>query len=223
MLKKIFNLYSSRARKKRAAIFNSYFKIDASTRILDLGGADGAFIASTVPFRENIFVADIDKDQLRKAKEKFGFKTIQLDESGVIPCSKNEYDIIFSNSVIEHVTVDKDDMYKFKTNESFRKAALERQKLFANEIRSKCDRYYVQTPYKYFLIESHSWLPGIIVLLPRTLQMKVISTFNKFWAKKTSPDWHLLTVRDMKALFPEAEIIKERSLFFTKSLIAVKR
>lgn len=223
MLKKLFNLYSSRARKKRAAIFNSYFNVDANTKILDLGGADGSFIASTVPFRENVYVADIDKDQLRKAREKYGFKTIELDESGVIPCSKNDYDIIFSNSVIEHVTVDKDDMYNFKTNASFRAAAFERQKVFANEIRSKCDKYYVQTPYKYFLVESHSWLPGIIVLLPRTMQMKVISNFNKFWAKKTTPDWHLLTVNDMKQLFPDAEIIKEKSLLFTKSLIAVKR
>jgi hypothetical protein len=55
------------------------------------------------------------------------------------------------------------------------------------------------------------------------MQMKVISTFNRFWAKKTTPDWHLLTVGDMKKLFPEAEIIKEKSLLFTKSLIAVKR
>ncbi|HVG40531.1 MAG TPA: hypothetical protein VM888_02880, partial [Chitinophagaceae bacterium] len=98
-----------------------------------------------------------------------------------------------------------------------------RQKMFADEIRAKCDKYYVQTPYKYFPIESHSWLPGFIVLLPRSLQMNVISTFGKFWPKRTIPDWNLLTVHDMKILFPEAEIIKEKSAFFTKSLIAVKR
>jgi hypothetical protein len=79
----------------------------------------------------------------------------------------------------------------------------------------------VQTPYKYFIIESHSWLPVIIVFLPIIMQIKIIAFFNKFWPKKTVPDWHLLTIKQMKELFPEAKIIKEKSFFFTKSLIAI--
>lgn len=221
MLKKLFNFYSTKARAKRAKIFKSYFTITDSMKILDLGGGDGKLIMSMGLNKKNIFVADFDKGALEKASQN-GLNIVQLDESGNIPCTKNQYDIIFSNSVIEHVTVDKEDVYKIKTNNEFHTAALVRQKHFATEIRAKCDKYYVQTPYKYFIIESHSWLPIFIVLLPRRAQISLIKGFNKFWPKKTSPDWNLLTVKEMKLLFPDAKIIREKSFFMTKSLIAIK-
>lgn len=159
---------------------------------------------------------------LKIAKDTYGYNIMELDESGKIPCVKNEFDIIFCNSVIEHVTVDKKKIYEIKSNKDFKTVAFERQRIFANEIRAKCDKYYVQTPNKYFPIESHSWLPSILVFLPRTIQIKIISFFNKFWPKKTSPDFNLLTEKEMKELFPEAKIIKEKYFLFTKSLIAYK-
>lgn len=221
MLKKLFTYYSAKSRKNRTRIFTSFFHIDSNTKILDLGGGDGHLLANTLGVKPKICVADINKNDLNAAKSKYGFDILELDESGKIPCLKNEYNIIFCNSVIEHVTVDKKDIYYFKTNDKFRVAAFERQRIFANEIRAKCDKYYVQTPYKYFIIESHSWLPVIIVFLPRIMQIKIIAFFNKFWPKKTVPDWHLLSIKQMKELFPEAKIIKEKSFFFTKSLIAI--
>jgi len=221
MLKSLFAIYSKNARKRRAAVFHSYFPIQDNTKVLDLGGHDGEYIMTMGINKKNIFVADFDKTALDKAKNN-GLNVVLLDESGRIPCTKNDYDIIFSNSVIEHVTVDKDDMYNYKTNREFRKIAWERQQLFATQIREKSDKYYVQTPYKYFLIESHSWLPVFIVMMPRRWQIAIIRAFNKFWPKQTSPDWNLLTFKEMKQLFPEARIIREKSFFLTKSLIAIK-
>jgi hypothetical protein len=81
----------------------------------------------------------------------------------------------------------------------------------------------VQTPYKYFPIESHTWLPAAIVLLPRRLQIALIRTLDGWWPKKTKPDWRLLTIRQMRALFPDAEIVVERSLGLPKSIMAIKR
>jgi hypothetical protein len=221
MLSKLFTYYSLKARKNRAKIFKSYFDLDENTRILDLGGGDGSLLATTLDIKPAICIADIDKELLEVAKNKYGFEVMELDESGRIPCAKNQYDIIFCNSVIEHVTVDKKDIYEIQSDKTFRNAAFERQKVFANEIRSKCDKYFVQTPYKYFPIESHSWLPGIFVLMPRKTQISLIKFFNKFWPKKTWPDFNLLTEREMKELFPEAKIVREKSFLFTKSLIAV--
>ncbi len=221
MLKKLFKYYSTNARAKRTRIFKSFFAITDTTRILDLGGGDGKMISSMGLNNKNIYVADFDKEALRLASER-GLNIVQLDESGKIPCAKNEYDIIFSNSVIEHVTVDKEDVYKIKNQKAFKEAAWQRQKYFASEIQAKCDKYYVQTPYKYFIIESHSWLPIIIVLVPRKVQIAMIRFFNKFWPKQTSPDWNLLTAKEMQLLFPGAKIVKEKSFFMTKSLIAIK-
>lgn len=151
-------------------------------------------------------------EKIRNRRDKIGFGT---PEDGY-------FDIIFCSSVIEHATVDKKDILTIQTNKEFRHLALKRQKRFAEEIRRAGKSYFVQTPYKYFPLESHSRLPVILVLLPRQLQIKIIKCFRKFWFARTTPDWNLLTVKDMKFLFPGAKILKERALFFTKSLMAIK-
>ena len=71
--------------------------------------------------------------------------------------------------------------------------------------------YFVQTPNKWFPIESHTWLP-FVGFVPRAAQLATIAVSNRFWIKRTSPDWHLLTAREMRTLFPDAEIRRERFL-----------
>ena len=50
-----------------------------------------------------------------------------------------------------------------------------------------------------------------------------LNFFNRWWPKRTSPDWNLLTTKDMREPFPEAEIIVEKSFGLAKSIIAIKR
>ena len=64
-------------------------------------------------------------------------------------------------------------------------------------------------------------IADILVLLPRVVLIRVIRFFNLFWFKKTDPDWNLLTLNQMKELFPEAMIYKEKKWGVTKSLIAI--
>jgi SAM-dependent methyltransferase len=216
-----FKSYQTKCRQRRGEIFKQYLNPGEEDLILDLGGGTGAYISQMIPFRKNVYIADINRKKLKKSAEK-GFKTIVLNEDGTIPNEVGYFDIIFCSSVIEHVTIDKKDMETVQTNKEFRKAALKRQKKLAEEIERVGKSYFVQTPYKYFPLESHSRLPFILVLLPRKLQIKIIKFSRKFWFARTSPDWNLLTVKDMKFLFPGAKIIKERAFFFTKSLMAIK-
>ena len=216
-----FRGYQARCRRKRGEVFKQYLKPKAKDFILDLGGEDGAYISQLLPFKTNVYIADINAKKLKRSAQK-GYKTIQLNEAGKIPVEDGYFDIIFCSSVIEHVTVDKKDIKSIQTNREFRDVAFKRQKKLAGEIERVGKRYFVQTPYKYFPLESHSRLPFILVLLPRKVQIKIIKFFRKFWFARTIPDWNLLTVKDMKFLFPGAKIIKERAFFFTKSLMAIK-
>ena len=132
------------------------------------------------------------------------------------------FDFLFCNSVIEHVTVDKCEAYKKISNREFKERSYIRQQKLAEEINRVSKKYFVQTPNRHFIIESHLWFPTLYLYLPRLMQLKIIRFLNKHWIKNSSPDFSLLTEKEMKLLFPEAKIFIERSLLFKKSLIAIK-
>lgn len=222
MITKLAKLFSQKYRAERGELFRQYLHPTQEDIILDLGSEDGSSIANMIPFRENVFIADIDQEMLLRGKEQYKFKTVLLDEDCMLPFEDNYFDIVFCNSVIEHVGIDKIQQWSVRNGKEFAKIAFERQKRFANEIRRVGKYYFVQTPNKNFVIESHTWLP-LIQFLPRPLLIKVVRWLNKCWVKKTAPDWNLLTKKKMKQLFPEAIIIKERVLGLTKSLIAINR
>jgi hypothetical protein len=81
--------------------------------------------------------------------------------------------------------------------------------------------FFVQTPNRRFVLESHSWLP-LAGFLPRPLLIKVLKLSNRFWIKKTIPDFNLLDKDEMKKLFPDAEILSEKKFGMIKSIVAVK-
>lgn len=132
--------YSRRARAKRAELFNRLLRPTAHDLILDLGSEDGSHIASVIPFRDNVVIADIDEDALRRGAKRYGFRTLRLDESGRVPAADDEFDIVFRSSVIEHVTVDKGETSEYRTKRDFQHGAWQQQ--FAAEIRRIAKRYY---------------------------------------------------------------------------------
>jgi SAM-dependent methyltransferase len=213
---------SQRARAKRGELFRRLLQPSPQDKILDLGGGDGSHIASILPGYHNIWVADIMAEPLQKAAQR-GFHTVLLSEGKPLPFEDQEFDIVFCSSVIEHVTIPKSEIYSCRSGREFRQRAFAAQQTFAREIRRIGKRYFVQTPYKYFIIESHTWMPVCLLLLPRPLLIRFINLINKFWIKSTAPDWNLLTVREMRTLFPDAEIVVEWWFGLPKSLIACKR
>jgi len=202
-------------------MFLDYMKPSEEDKILDLGSEDGSYIASIIPFRKNVYIADIDQKMLLRGNNKYGFQTVVIKEDGVLPFEDNYFDIVHCNSVVEHVGIDKSRQWDLKDGDVFAKQSFQRQQRFANEIRRIAKRYFVQTPNRNFLIESHTWIP-FVQFLPRPVLVSFIKWLNKWWVKKTSPDWHLLNCRQMRLLFPDAVIIKENTGFLCKSIIAVK-
>ncbi len=211
MLSQIIRNLSTRARAKRSTIFWKYLNPCEEDRILDLGSGDGSYMASVVPFRNNVYIADISKVKLERGNKKYGFKVLLLSEEDCLPVPDKFFDIVFCSSVIEHVTVDKNKIWKMQNSDTFSKLAYERQKIFAKEINRVGKKYYVQTPNKYFIMETHTWLP-FVSLFSRKLLIKTIIFLNTFWPKKTTPDWYLLSKKQMRELFPDATIVTEKFL-----------
>lgn len=222
---KIVKYFSKRAREKRAVIFRKTFPIGNDTRILDLGSENGSnihdYLLGTKVSSKNVYIADIELEAINEGSKLFGFNPVLINESGALPYPDGFFDIVFCSSVIEHVTVPKEDVWKLYSGYDFKKESFKKQKELAEEIQRLGKQYFVQTPYKHFPIESHSWLP-FISWLPRWLLIAVLRFTNVFWVKKTNPDWYLLNKQEMSKMFDNANIIEEKVLGITKSIIAVK-
>ena len=120
-----------------------------------------------------------------------------------------QFDFVFSNSVIEHV------------------GTYEQQKQMAQEVQRVARRYYVQTPYRYFPIEPHVLLP-FFQFFPLFLRVFLLVHMGSPWGWKLKNrqeaeaylrSIRLLTKKELRALFPGARIYEEKFLGFTKSLI----
>ncbi len=212
---------SARARRRRAKLFLDVLNPKPGDKILDLGSDDGAHTAAILPFREGVSIADIDAEALERGRRTYGFEPVLIDESGALPFPDGYFDIVFCSSVLEHVTVPKMAVRQVCSRRDFDYVAFRRQREFAREIQRVGRRFFVQTPYRYFPVETHTWLPALIVFLPRQLQLRLVQWLNRWWIKTTQLDFHLLTLAEMQELFPDAEIRFERFLGLRKSLIAI--
>ncbi|MBA2678657.1 MAG: methyltransferase domain-containing protein [Ktedonobacteraceae bacterium] len=117
------------------------------------------------------------------------------------------FDFVFSNSVIEHV------------------GSYQQQEQMAREVQRVGRRYCVQTPNRHFPIEPHVLLP-CFQFLPRRWQIFILAHSRSPWgwriankeeAERYVDGIRLLNEKELRALFPEACIYREKFLGLTKS------
>ena len=190
--------------------------------VVDLGGGSGEFMElfEAEEIECELWVADISKDELERAQER-GFRTLLLTESSALPFGDGEVDLIFCNSVIEHCTIPKASIWSVTDEEEFKCAALKAQAFFAGEIERVSKKYFVQTPSRSFPIESHTLFP-FLGAVPRPYGIAAMKVLNRFWFKKTSPDWNLLDRSEMEALFPNGRVMERRWMGLSKEIIAYR-
>lgn len=191
--------------------FARELRVTRETRILDVGGTPFNWLLLDVQPQVTIV-------NMLRAREAFdaAFPCVFAD-GRALPFAAQSFDIVFSNSVIEHV--------------GDRKS----QRRFAEEIARVGRAYWVQTPNRKFPVEPHLLTP-FLHFLPRNWQRAIARKFT-VWSliERPTPDrWEyyiehylndirLLDARELREMFPGAAIVRERFGGFTKALIAMRR
>ena len=121
------------------------------------------------------------------------------------------YDLVYSNSVIEHVG-----------------GHIQRMR-FAEAVHKLAERHWVQTPYRYFPIEPHWLFPGfqflpLAVRAELSRRWPLVHTRSQSWDEGLSAAMgvELLSRAEMAYYFPDSAPRYERIAGIVKSLIAIK-
>jgi len=189
-------------RKSRMRLFAEMFAVTSQSKVLDLGG--GAFNWTLLEVRPQLTILDIYEHS-----DKADWAQYVVGDGCHMSFADRSFDIVFSNSVIEHV------------------GGLERQREFAGEVMRCGGAFFVQTPNKWFPVDTHTLMP-FAHWLPQRIFRKLIRFSPRFLFFKTDPgdladfaNMRLLGRKELQQLFPGAEIVEEKFFGLTKSLIAV--
>jgi len=192
-------------RRRRMKEFFGLLSPSPETRVLDIGGAPQTWISESEKNAQFSVTLINIRDYGQMESDRF---ISMIGDATHLPFTNNTFDIAFSNSVIEHV------------------GTWEKQQAFASEARRVARKLWIQTPARSFPIEAHLLAP-YIQYLPKSVQHRIVR-----WTPRglLTPDVvheivdevRLLTYQEMKQLFPDCRIIKERLCGLTKSYIAVR-
>ncbi|EWM11130.1 class I SAM-dependent methyltransferase [Kutzneria sp. 744] len=196
---------SARARAKRWNELTRRFPSLASMRVLDLGGLPDFWRQSSIR-PAHVTTVNLVPAQ---APEPWVDHVVG-DACAPEGLSGKEFDLVVSNSLLEHV------------------GGYSRRRQLADVIHGHSDRHWVQTPYRYFPIEPHWAFPGL-QFLPVPARAAAVRLWPLGHAaipgRAESTDavlaTELLSLTEMRLLFPDSDIWHERAAGLTKSLVAV--
>lgn len=210
---------SSKLRRKRIELFLNLLKnIDKpEITIADLGGT-AAYWENHVTYLQELarpvtitIINLIQEEQHERHVGQIKLRFREGDATRLEEIGDKQFDAVYSNSVIEHV------------------GNLNNQLAMAREVYRIADYHFVQTPSRYFPVEAHVLLP-FWPYWPMSLRGWLVSKKQIAWmgrrpdyisAKAACEQVRLLTPFEMKRVFPQSRILREKVLFLTKSLIAI--
>ncbi len=202
---------SYRLRSKRDRFLRE-FLLRGGRTIIDLGGTSDYWRRVGLDFlKDNGFtvtIVNIEETELGEGP----FKCM-VGNACQIDLPDNSFDIVHSNSVIEHV------------------GGWDQVSAFAGEVRRLAPAYYVQTPNWWFPVDPHFWKVPFFHWMPEAVRTELLARFSIATAGRISDrkvarqiveDTRLVTGRQMRDLFPDAEFRGEPFLGLTKSWIATR-
>jgi len=167
--------------------------------MLDLGGTRGAWENGPV----RIARIDLLNSDAR-------LEGTMVGDACALPFADGSYDIVFSNSTLEHV------------------GGWERQEAFAREARRVGRALWIQTPARESWFEPHYLAPFVHWLPKRWRRWAGRWLTPRGWLDADAIGWieshtRLLTRAEMETLFRDCEILVERFLGWPKSYVASRR
>jgi hypothetical protein len=170
-------------------------------RIIDLGGTP--FMWELIPHDFDVTLVNLEvSDSARKMTR---YKHVEGNACDLSSIPDRSYDIVFSNSVIEHV------------------GDADAQARFAGEARRLAPSYWVQTPSPRFPIEAHTGVP-FYWRRSEASRKKLISQWRSklpVWADMIEGT-RVLSRERMSELFPDATLYFERIAGLEKSIAAYR-
>lgn len=202
----VSNRMRSRRMEKFAGLIASLPK---PIRILDVGGTALFWQQRGWTERPGVHITTVNLEA--EAKKWPSIDSVKGDATRMPEFGDKSFDVVFSNSVIEH-------LFTF-----------ENQAKMAAEVQRIGRAFWVQTPNYWFPIEPHFHVPGW-QWMPVSMRVAMLRRRRCGWrgpcpntdeARALVTEVRLLTASEMRRVFPTAKLWRERVMGLTKSFVAI--
>lgn len=202
------NSLSNKLRSQRFAIFASLIEeLPKPIKIIDIGGTLSYWQQRGWTKKEgvHITIVNLNADEIDN-------ENVSIRSGNALDLSEyddNSFDVVYSNSVIEHVY------------------SLKNQAKMAAEVQRIAKSFWVQTPNFWFPIEPHFHIPGW-QWMPRQVRIALLRRFRCGWrgpvpdhikAQELVDEVRLMTKSELLHIFPDSNYWEEKFFGLTKSLV----
>jgi Methyltransferase domain len=197
-------------RRHRIKQFLNTFHLTPETRILDVGGYPRFWLE--VPIKSQITMVNIHPLCPYELSFLTPNQKFVIGDGTCLEYDDGAFDIVFSNSVIEHL------------------GTFAQQRAFAREAMRVGKGYWVQTPAREFPIEPH-YLTPFIHWCSKPVQKRLLRNYTLWgWLQRPSEqnldavlaELRLIDGKEFRSFFPDCRIWIERVLGLPKSYTACR-
>jgi hypothetical protein len=176
----------------------SILELKAGDRVIDLGGTCAIWEFVEAPLEITIVnLPGVDVRKPAQTRHRFHFVA---GDATALHFPDDHFDLVFSNSVIEHV------------------GGEQKELAFACEVRRLAPAYYVQTPSIWFPLEPHTGIP-FWWAMPQSTRNRILARW-----KSRLPAWTemvegttVISRKKLQAYFPDGKLVTERIAGIPKS------
>lgn len=207
----LFHRLSQRSRRIKMDLLQHHLALQGTERVLDIGSQvdfQAQQVLERFPDQSRITAVNIGTEHLQAIRRAYpGVHAVQCDARR-LPFADKQFDVVYSNAVIEHV------------------GDLADQQRMADEVRRVGKRWFLTTPNRWYPFEFHARLPLVSWLPAKWMhgiarQCGYNHVHRRYQRGNDYSDVRLLTARQLRRMFPDSLILKPRVTFWPETLVVV--